>query len=110
MADQVIAVELQGVGKRANVIGAGVGAVVQLRAGGRQAATAHVQHVGVEVQTQAFRDKTPGNRRAGDTGNQDQCRALAAVTQVMLADTIGLDVAAIEKAAHAATPDFSCWA
>ncbi|MNP18866.1 hypothetical protein D3C76_1113650 [compost metagenome] len=59
---------------------------------------------------QALGDEAPGDRRAGDAGDQDQGRAFTAVAQVMLADAVGLDVAAMDESTHAATPDFSCWA
>ena len=70
-----------------------------------------VQDVGIEMLTQALGDEPPGDCRAGDAGNQQQDRfavaVLAAITQVMLADTIGLNVAAMNERAHAATSDFS---
>ena len=110
MADQVVAVQAQGGGEGGDIVRAGLGAVVQFRTAGRQAASADIQHIGVEVPAEAFGNEAPGDRRAGDTGDQDQRRALAAIAQVVLANAVGLDVAAVDESAHAATPDFSTWA
>ncbi|MNV56104.1 hypothetical protein D3C71_1483730 [compost metagenome] len=113
VAHQVIGIDAHGLGECADVIGAGVGAVIQFRSGGGQAAATCVEYVGIEMLAQALGDKPPGDRRAGDAGYQQHYRfagaALTAITQVVLADTIGLNVAALNEGAHAATSDFSGW-
>ena len=108
VADQRPALQAQGLGEGGHVGGLGIEAVVQARAGGRQAAPAHVQHIGVELAAQVLGHEAPGHGRAGDAGDQDDGVALrafalgAAVAQVVLADAVGVDVAAVAECAGGA--------
>ncbi|MNG37408.1 hypothetical protein D3C84_1247510 [compost metagenome] len=56
-----------------------------------------------------FSHKPPGDGRAGNARNQQQRLAFAAVAQIVLANAVGLDVAAMEEVAHAADSDLRGW-
>ncbi|MCY1295464.1 hypothetical protein D9M70_448060 [compost metagenome] len=86
MADDGIALQPERFGKRDHVGSLRIEAVIQLRAGLRQAAAAHVEHI--------------GDARHDDDGIALRARTvLAAIAQVVLADAIGVDIGAVEEGA-----------
>ncbi|MHC3917295.1 hypothetical protein ACI0FN_03297 [Alcaligenes nematophilus] len=72
-----------------------------------QTATTHVLNVGIKVLAELLTHKTPGHRRAGNAGNDDDGRTLVTPTngttktQVMLTNAIGVHMSAVQKCAHA---------
>jgi hypothetical protein len=98
------------VGECADVVGAGVDAVVQIRPGGGQTSTARIEYVGIEMFTQTLGHEAPGDRRAGNARDQNQRGFVgmlgATVAQVVLTNTVGVDIATVNEGAHAGTPDF----
>ncbi|MDT4849550.1 hypothetical protein FQZ97_836740 [compost metagenome] len=105
MADDGIALQPERFGKRDHVGSLRIEAVIQLRAGLRQAAATHVEHIGIELPPELLADEAPRDRRAGDARHDDHGIALrartvlAAIAQVVLADAIGVDIGAVEEGA-----------
>src|SRR5690606_27286945 len=88
------------------VIGLRIQAVIHAFSRFAQTATTHVLNVGIKVLAELLAHKTPGHRRAGNAGNDDDRWALiatlagTAVAQVMLTNAIGVNMAAVKKGTH----------
>src|SRR5690606_6351939 len=89
------------------VIGLRIQAVIHAFSRFAQTTTTHVLNVSIKVLAELLAHNTPGHRRAGNAGNDDDRRTLIAptdgttVTQVMLANTVSVHMSAVQKCAHA---------
>ncbi|MNR10864.1 hypothetical protein D3C85_1271360 [compost metagenome] len=108
MADDLVARKAQRLGECHHVRRLCIEAVVERIPSRRQAPSAHIEHIGIESLAKTLTDETPGNGRAGDARDDDHRvapfapSAGAAVAQVVLADAVRVDVAAVQESAHAA--------
>jgi hypothetical protein len=101
VADKRIVRQRQRLCQRRNIGGHSIKPVIQPVSGLRQAAPADIEHVGVEILPEAFAYEAPGHGRAGNARHDNDWPACAAVTQVMLSNSVRSDVGAIsERALH----------
>ncbi|MHC3917333.1 hypothetical protein ACI0FN_03335 [Alcaligenes nematophilus] len=106
VTDHDVVLQAQRLSQCNQVIRLRIQAVIHAFSRFAQAATTYVLNVGIKVLAELLAHKAPGHSRTGDTRNNDDGWALIAtlagttVTQVMLTNAIGMNMAAVKKGTH----------